>query len=83
MEDAQFRRADGSYAAFMCKRCGYGPVDHGNCDDLRAHHHEARWHGWKRTRVSNGQTWAWRFCRSTVAATRAATSTQRTALVAP
>jgi len=50
---AQFRKADGQYSAYMCKRCGFGPVAHGACNDLRAHHHEARWRGFHRTRISN------------------------------
>jgi len=52
---AQFRKADGSYSAYMCKRCGYGPIDHGKCNDLTAHHHQAIGGGWiwSRHRISN------------------------------
>ena len=39
---AQFRRRDGSFAAFMCRNCSFGPVDHMACHDLAAHHGEAR-----------------------------------------
>ena len=27
--------------------------DHAACSDLAAHHHEARWRGWRRTRIQN------------------------------
>jgi len=49
---SQFRRPDGTYAAFMCGRCHHGPVEHYACSDLRAHHGEARGDG--RGRISNG-----------------------------
>ena len=42
MVRAQFREADGTYRAWMCRRCGFGPVDHGKCLDLRSHHGERR-----------------------------------------
>jgi len=36
--------------ARQCGGCGFGPIDHGWCDDLRAHHGEARGGG---ARISN------------------------------
>jgi len=48
---AQFRLPDGSYAAFQCGRCGFGPVEHTRCGDLQAHHGERR--GGGRGHVSN------------------------------
>jgi len=32
-----FKRSNGTYAAYMCPQCGFGPVDHGFCSDLRTH----------------------------------------------
>jgi len=37
---ARFAKADGSYAALMCSRCGFGPVEHHKCGDLKAHHND-------------------------------------------
>ena len=34
----RFARRDGTYAAFMCGRCGYGPIEHFACADLLLHH---------------------------------------------
>ena len=51
---AHYRKPDGTFGAHMCKRCGFGPVDHHACDDLVAHHHEVHWRGWRRTRIQNG-----------------------------
>ena len=48
---AQFRCSDGRYAAHMCGKCGFGPVEHTRCSDLAAHHGEA---SGARGRVSNG-----------------------------
>ena len=31
-------RADGTYNARQCATCGYGPLLHAHCDDLREHH---------------------------------------------
>lgn len=36
----QFKAGDGLYYGFMCPTCGFGPVDHMECDDLVAHHGE-------------------------------------------
>ena len=35
-----FRRADGTYNAYMCKECKFGPIDHGWCTNLSTHHGE-------------------------------------------
>ena len=32
---------DGSYAARACPECGYGPIEHSRCDDLREFHNVA------------------------------------------
>ena len=32
------RLLDGTYAAYQCGNCGFGPILHANCADLRAHH---------------------------------------------
>lgn len=37
---ASFRRADGSYAAYQCPKCRFGPKELRACTDLRAHHGE-------------------------------------------
>ena len=31
-------RADGSYRAYACARCGFGPLDHAHCGNLMEHH---------------------------------------------
>ena len=31
-------RSDGTYRAYACARCGYGPLDHANCENLVEHH---------------------------------------------
>ena len=49
----QFRLADGSYAAYMCGGCGFGPVDHMACSDLTAHHGERRGRGRGAPTISN------------------------------
>jgi len=46
----QFRKADGSFSAYMCKRCKHGPVEHSKCSALMTHHVESR--GWG-SRVNN------------------------------
>ena len=33
-----FMKSDGKSYAGMCPHCGYGPLLHDRCDDLRAHH---------------------------------------------
>lgn len=35
-----FERPDGTYAAYQCPECGFGPIDHGHCEDLQAHQDE-------------------------------------------
>jgi len=35
-----FERPNGTFAAFQCPECGFGPIDHGHCDDLGAHQME-------------------------------------------
>ena len=35
---ARYLRADGSFAARQCSRCGFGPIEHTRCDDLREFH---------------------------------------------
>ena len=41
-----FLRGDGSFRAYQCTRCGYGPILHADCSDLSSHHgqitHDAR-----------------------------------------
>jgi len=36
----QFKMGDGHYYGYMCPTCGFGPVDHMECDDLEAHQGE-------------------------------------------
>ena len=38
---ASFRRKDGTFTAYQCPRCRYGPVAHLACDDLESHHGDA------------------------------------------
>jgi len=33
-----YRAADGSYSAYMCGACKFGPIDHGWCGCLSSHH---------------------------------------------
>lgn len=33
-----FLKADGSFRAFQCLMCNFGPILHANCDDLETHH---------------------------------------------
>ena len=33
-----YKKADGTYAAYQCKKCKFGPIDHYHCSDLTAHH---------------------------------------------
>jgi hypothetical protein len=56
MVRAQFRLADGTYNAWMCKRCGFGPVDHSACPDLRSHHGESR-NGFQTSNACPGCDW--------------------------
>eukprot|EP00965_Chrysotila_dentata_P085453 2818578-Pleurochrysis_carterae.AAC.2 len=37
-----YRKSDGTYSAYMCKQCHFGPVDHGWCTALNTHHGEAK-----------------------------------------
>ena len=37
----------------QCGRCGFGPVDHAGCSDLRYHHLEVSMRGGSRAAVSN------------------------------
>jgi hypothetical protein len=37
---AAYRRADGSFAALMCPRCSFGPIELFACPDIRAHHEQ-------------------------------------------
>ena len=41
----RFARSDGTYSALMCSSCGFGPVEHFACGDLKAHHGEAHSRG--------------------------------------
>ena len=34
-------RSDGTFRAFSCPSCGYGPMDHAHCDDLTEHHQQS------------------------------------------
>lgn len=33
-----YRLTDGTYSTYMCGGCKFGPIDHGWCSDLSAHH---------------------------------------------
>lgn len=37
-----YRKADGSYSAYMCGKCSFGPIDHMACMDLKCHHGEKK-----------------------------------------
>jgi len=37
-----YRKADGTYSAYMCRQCNFGPVDHGWCDCLVSHQGEEK-----------------------------------------
>ena len=39
---AQFATPSGTFRAFMCGNCSFGPIEHVNCLDLRSHHGESR-----------------------------------------
>ena len=41
---AQFRTPDGTYNAWMCAECGFGPVDHSACHEPRKTRHESSLH---------------------------------------
>jgi len=41
----QFQIGDGQYYGYMCPTCGFGPVDHMECDDLQAHQGEFKDYG--------------------------------------
>jgi len=52
---SNFRRPDGTFAAFMCPHCRHGPIDFHKCNDLRTHHNEWRsTAAGKRVQVRNG-----------------------------
>jgi len=40
-----YRTADGSYSAYMCGECKFGPIDHGWCGCLSSHHGEQKGSG--------------------------------------
>jgi len=35
-------KADGTYSAYMCGKCKFGPIDHGWCSSLTTHHKEKK-----------------------------------------
>lgn len=37
-----YKKADGTYSAYMCAQCKFGPIDHGWCQDLSCHHGEMK-----------------------------------------
>mmetsp|Transcript_16344 Transcript_16344/g.41215 ORF Transcript_16344/g.41215 Transcript_16344/m.41215 type:complete len:490 (+) Transcript_16344:41-1510(+) len=37
-----YKKADGTYSAYMCGQCKFGPIDHGWCNDLSCHHGEGK-----------------------------------------
>jgi len=37
-----FRNSDGTYRAYMCHHCKFGPVDHGWCNNLSSHNEEKK-----------------------------------------
>jgi len=39
---SQFRKVDGTYSAYQCPKCKFGPVEHKHCNDLGRHNGEAR-----------------------------------------
>merc|ERR1712187_769401 len=41
----QFTMGNGQYYGYMCPTCGFGPVDHMECDDLKAHQGEFKDYG--------------------------------------
>ena len=40
-----YRTKDGSYSAYMCGQCKFGPIDHGWCSNLQSHHGEKKMGG--------------------------------------
>lgn len=36
-----YRKPDGTYSTFMCRECKFGPIDHGWCNSLSAHHNQS------------------------------------------
>lgn len=34
----RYLQRDGSFSALQCSQCGYGPMEHSRCDDLREYH---------------------------------------------
>jgi len=36
----QFKKPDGTFGGFQCPDCKFGPIDHRDCNDLRAHHEQ-------------------------------------------
>jgi len=37
-----YKKADGTYSAYMCGKCKFGPIDHGWCSSLTTHHKEKK-----------------------------------------
>lgn len=37
-----YRGKDGTYSAYMCGQCSFGPIDHGWCSNLSSHHGESK-----------------------------------------
>jgi hypothetical protein len=33
-----YLKSDGTYSALQCSKCGFGPIEHSHCDDLREFH---------------------------------------------
>jgi hypothetical protein len=40
-----YKKANGTYSCYMCKKCKFGPIDHGWCSDLSAHQGEEKGSG--------------------------------------
>ena len=80
-----YKKANGKYSAYMCKKCKFGPIDHGWCMDLSAHHGENKGKGssvnnscpkcgWFANNVSQWPTWDGEFHEGGPAAAAAAAS---------
>mmetsp|Transcript_14652 Transcript_14652/g.33141 ORF Transcript_14652/g.33141 Transcript_14652/m.33141 type:complete len:269 (-) Transcript_14652:32-838(-) len=37
-----YKLDDGTYSAYMCAHCSFGPIDHGWCNNLQSHHGEQK-----------------------------------------
>ena len=46
-----YKKADGTYAAYQCLKCKFGPIDHMACSDLKSHHGEQKGDG---SSINNG-----------------------------